>query len=379
MRSNKVKLMSERSRLSNRWYTKWGLTLCAILFTFLTLEIATRSYDAMRGRGFFSNFRDLHGSRGFKPYTMFGFDLYADLDGEKCILSRHGEPFSLKKPERTLRIVAFGGSTTENQVAYVSTGNHYPKLVQEKLRNATGRQDIEVINLGKSAYSTLHTLINLEMNVVSWDPDLIIVSHNLNDLLTSYWPDFEVDYSHKYFTDHYLPRFEKQYATHNRLLACSQFYCAMQPRFETWIQPKSFPICRESVGNSPSNEIQQVFARNLKSIVAIAKQHDIEVVLGTQPLEVSEEMFVKHMAHKKYNSVVTYPDHDEFVNHHKAMNQILRQVSEDLGCGFVDANAALAGETQYFLDFVHYTPKGVQKLADAYADYLLEVVSNESN
>ena len=52
------------------------------------------------------------------------------------------------KPDGVFRIVCFGGSTSENKYAHHLEGIHYPGLLQEHLRERTGRDSIEVINLG---------------------------------------------------------------------------------------------------------------------------------------------------------------------------------------------------------------------------------------
>ena len=210
-----------KKRKSSLW-AKLLLAVSATFAVFFVMEIATRAYDAVRGRGFFSNSRSIV-KRDLRPFRMFGFDLYGKEDGVRHISSRHGEKYPLEKVPGTFRIVVFGGSTTENLVAFNETGLHYPLLLQKKLRERLQRDDVEVINVGNSAYSTVQSLILLELDVVSWQPDLIIVSHNVNDLVSSYWPGFTFDYSHKYSNEFYLPDFKSKYATHNRILQHSQF------------------------------------------------------------------------------------------------------------------------------------------------------------
>ena len=85
-----------------------------------------------------------------------------------------------------------------------SGGRHYPLVVQSELRERLGRDNIEVISVANSAYATPHSLILLELDVLSWDPDLILISHATNDLTATYFPDFAYDYSHKYSDPYYL-------------------------------------------------------------------------------------------------------------------------------------------------------------------------------
>ena len=55
-----------------------------------------------------------------------------------------------------------------------------------------------VISVASSAYATPHSLTLLSLDVLSWDTDLVILSHNINDLQAAYMPGFKPDYSHKY-------------------------------------------------------------------------------------------------------------------------------------------------------------------------------------
>jgi len=368
--SKAMRSPGNKAQRRSTWQAKYLLGVTAVIVTFLALELATRTYDVVRGRGFFSNTRTIE-KRELLPFRMFGFELYGTKNGILHISSRHGEPFPLKKSPGTFRIVVFGGSTTENLVAYQQAGVHYPLLLQEKLRERLHRDDIEVINVGNSAYSTVQSLILLELDVVSWQPDMIIVSHNVNDLLSSYWPDFTYDYSHKYSNEYYLPDFKTKYATHNRVLRHSQFYCAMKSRFDGFRNTRPTEIHRKSQGDALSPDAIEVFERNLRSIASIAKANDIDVVFGSQPLFEEEAFFEKHMSLKRYNSEVVYPLHKQFLQHHQSLNEAIARVATDTECDFVDCHAAVTNR-ESFVDFVHYTPVGVDELAAEYAEYLVE-------
>ena len=77
------------------------------------------------------------------------------------------------------------------------------------------------------------------------------------------------------------------------------------------------------------------------------------------------------MRHKKYNDIVVYPLHDEFVIHHNTFNKIIQEVAKETNVLFIDNDNVLASNEELFIDFVHYTPAGVQVLAQNYADYIL--------
>ncbi|MCB1755402.1 MAG: SGNH/GDSL hydrolase family protein [Gammaproteobacteria bacterium] len=354
------------------WKQNILLSFFSVFFLFAILEIALRAYDAYRGMGFFSNHRNLltHDREPLKPFRMFGFDLYRQKDGERFISSRHGKLFPVRKPVDTYRIVVFGGSTTENGYAQETAGIHYPLIMENELRQALNTDRIEVINLGNSAYATTHSLILFELDVLSWNPDMIIVSHNINDLLVSYWPDFTFDYSNKYSDDFYMGRDSDTYSTMNALMQHSAFYWFVYDRIKRL--QGNIPLQRESYGMDLPEDSKAVFKRNLDTIWQLAKANDIKLVLGTQALESSEEYFRLHMDFKPYNKLIKYPLQEEFVNHHRIFNNIIKQVAaENKQITLVDNNPLLDDQKEYFVDLVHYTPLGVETLGRNYAATLL--------
>jgi lysophospholipase L1-like esterase len=113
------------------------------------------------------------------------------------------------------------------------------------------------------------------------------------------------------------------------------------------------------------------FRRNLKSFVSLAKDNGIRVLFGNQALQPKEEMFVRHVSKKPFNSEMFYPLHSEFLSHHRAYNEAIRQVAGETGELFVDNDTRLGGDARYFIDHVHYTPEGVRVLARNYAEHIL--------
>jgi lysophospholipase L1-like esterase len=111
-----------------------------------------------------------------------------------------GEPIALRKPPGTFRIFTLGGSTT------MGVGNTYedtyPFKLERMLRQRYPGVNIEVQNAGSAWYTTAHVLINYQLRVRRFEPDLIIVFEAINDLYRSFSPpwwavgEFKPDYSH---------------------------------------------------------------------------------------------------------------------------------------------------------------------------------------
>ncbi|MDK2742931.1 MAG: SGNH/GDSL hydrolase family protein [Nitrospira sp. BO4] len=334
--------------------------------TLLTLEIGLRGYDAFQGRSFWKTYGNILAEPiKLFPFRTFGFDLYKTVDGQTYISSRHKELYPVKKPSNTFRIVCIGGSTTENLVE----GVHYPKALESRLKERLGRDNIEVINLGNSAYATPHFIILLALDVVSWNPDLVILSENVNDLAATYFPNFTYDYSNKYSNPFFFPDYASRFTIPNVLFQHSRLYWFIYHRLH---KNPTYSVQRKSYGYVPSPVSSAVFKRNLQSFVTLAQGNGIPVLLASQPLHPSEEYFVNHMAYKPYNDIAVYPLQGEFVSHHRYYNTIIEEVAAETKSFYLDNDAILRGETDYFVDPVHYTRKGVEQLAENYANYIIK-------
>lgn len=334
-----------------------ALVLASLAIFLAGGEAALWLYDLAEGRS------PLHVPR-VKPYRIFGPDLYRFENGRLLIQSRHREAFSFEKGADTLRIVTFGGSTTVNKTVYEDRGLHYPLLLQRFLEARLPGRRIEVINVANEAYATTHSLTILAFDVLSWGPDLVILSHNFNDLTASYLPGFLPDYSHKFAHDYYTPGLDEF------LWKRSRFYRFVDARLR---RLRHYPVRRQSYGPAPPPFAAAIFERNLRSFVTLAQANGTEVVLGAQPLaRTTEDAFDAAMANKPYNRETIYPTHEEFLGHHRAFNAILERVAKATGSLFVDNDRAFAGDPALFSDFLHYTEAGVRRLAENYAAAILD-------
>ena len=133
------------------------------------------------------------------PYT--GYQLRPNFknpsyqDGHLSINSNGFRGDDLMERENVaLRIACLGGSTTFS----IKVGNDttYPKLLESKLRNNLGRDDIEVINCGVGAYTTAESLATLNHRVLPLKPDIAIVYHAVNDVHPRVTGDFDPGYNH---------------------------------------------------------------------------------------------------------------------------------------------------------------------------------------
>ena len=186
---------------------------------------------------------------------------------------------------------------------FKQAGLHYPLVLQRLLQKKYPGREIQVLNLGKSAYSTAHSLILLELNALDWNPDLIIISHNINDLTAAYFPGFKPDYANKYGSKYYTlsARLLEEYNTLNLLVQHFQLYWILKGRIQARLdqdRTERAEFKRRSYGMKPPPAAAGAYSRNLESMVLLARSRGVDVIVGTQPLEPSEEYFRRHMGHK---------------------------------------------------------------------------------
>ena len=347
------------------------LCIATIVIMLLMAEIGVRIYDKRRGHGFFSDYSN-ELPRAFKPiipYRIFGFIPYQTIKGTRFISSRHRELYPVEKPNGTTRIVCFGGSTTEERI----NGMHYPLALQSLLRRRLGRNTIEAINVGNAAYTTTHSIILLEFDVIYWKPDIVIISHNINDLIVSYWSGLTFDYSNKYGDEYFASPISKDtISCTNLLLQHSRLYWVMRNRLKRIFARADVRSARRGhYPETPDPLAVQIFRQNLSTFIQIARSHGITVMLATQGMVPKEEYF-RPLFFEPYNDKVIYPFHDEFVKHFRYFNEIIRQVAREENVWLVDNERLFTGQASYFKDYVHNNARGLDKLAQNYADFIIE-------
>ena len=119
----------------------------------------------------------------FVPHRYLGYiptPNYSKDQNKHNSLGFRGEEIVQEKPDGVFRIACLGGSTTYgNKVG--APVESYPGRLQEYLRSRGYR--VEVINGGCPGYSSLESLINLQLRILPLSPDLVLVYHGgINDV-----------------------------------------------------------------------------------------------------------------------------------------------------------------------------------------------------
>ena len=295
-------------------------------------------------------------------------------------LGYRGDEISIPKPAGEFRIVCLGGSTT-----YTSEVNDYrksyPYLLEEYLHEQ-GYSNVTVVNAGAGSWSSWESLINFELRVLDLDPDMIIVYHGINDISPRFvWPPeaYRGDNSGARAPNQtaiFMPSIF-EYSTLLRIIMINMGITNSHAAFETTIdrrpatyfgtlfnQQKTagiYPagVFRETSGREmlASNQAGY-FKRNIRNIVAIAKDRGITVVLSSfaySPLFTDQAKVAS----------------EEYISAYEENNQMLAATAADMDEHFFDFASKFPTEKRWYTDGRHVNEEGAQLKARLFGDFLI--------
>ena len=320
----------------------------------------------------------------YSPHRYIGFYPTPDyIKGEDRhnSLGYRGDEISMPKPDGQFRIACLGGSTT-----YTSEVNDYRKsypYLLEKYLRAQGHSDVTVINAGAGSWSSWESLINFELRVLDLDPDMIIVYHGINDISPRFvWPP------EAYRGDNSGARAPNQtaifmpdifeYSTLLRIAMINTGMINSHASFETTIdrRPETYfgtlfnkqkiqgiypeGIFREaSASEILETNSARYFERNIRNIVAIAKDRGIEVILSS-------------FAYSPLFTEQPKVSSREYISAYEANNKLLEEIARDMDQHFFDFASKFPPEKRWYTDGRHVNEEGAQLKAELFGDYLID-------
>ena len=255
------------------------------------------------------------------------------------------------------RVACLGGSTT---------ANGYPGELQKYLNRKAAPARHEVLNFGLSGYSSVHSLVNLVLNVTDFKPDYLVIHHGWNDQGTCEVRCARGDYSHKY-----LPKiFRRLSAGEKLLIRVSYIYRALVlHRVNDWFEPieameeREYGPCKEDLCQLGGRFYH--YRRNLETMIIVARGRGMVPVLATMP------------------HATRAPDEQRHrLPRFKEANEVMRQVAaaHPGQALLVDLDAMMTGKMeQLFTDLGHMELAGQQFKAQAIGQAILEHVKEQGS
>lgn len=201
-------------------------------------------------------------------------------------LGFRGPEISVPKAAGIFRIALLGSSSTY-EIYVRDWHNDFARQLQRELRERTGNNQIDVINAGLPGWSSWEHLINFEFRVLPLDPDLVIVYAGGNDvharLVTSS--------AYQGGNSGWRKQWERKPCVSS--LLCSK----LLQRITNWDPEVYFDVEAPTFGATDDQGYSNIlgmtpmealdrnppvyFERNLRNIIAVAREHGVGVMLAT--------------------------------------------------------------------------------------------------
>jgi hypothetical protein len=298
---------------------------------------------------------------------------YTSRAGSIHVNSRgfRGKEFLVPKPAGTFRIFALGGSSTFGHYPGITSDDATYPAQLERLLNAekpdASVSRYEVVNAGVPGYSLRTSLQNLASRILFFEPDMIIICHVFNDL-ARYGQEEELAHP---LQNQFVP-VGVWPGLRDHLLGWS--YAAQELRYT--LDERLFGsvwagmIRDKTAGGVVSNPWQvdarylEVFRRDLRNLVAVAKANGVIPVLITEPVALTDQTDFAHLTQEQrkmrldHATVYVSVPAKELYGLFQRAYRIIREVAEEEGALFIDVDAALPKTPEIFFDYVHHTDTG---------------------
>ena len=357
--------------MKNRYLSPLLFLLAAsILFTFLVGEIASRiwlGYFASRDQRYnYSLYTEIPREEWqYSPHHYLSY--YLTPNYKKGFLSHNslgfrGDYFPAKKSKGVYRIVLIGESGTYD--TEISDNNKtFAARLRDILENKYEYKNVEVVNAGVGGYNSWESLINLEFRILDIDPDLIIVYHGANEVharlvIPSY---YRGDNSGRRQTWFYPPIKFWQKSCLLRIIT-RKLGMDRQVNLEDLTAAPSTSYMYNASGDDSDKIIEVLkrnppiyFERNLSNMIAIAKEHNIEIILAT-------------WAHSPYFNDYASTKHYEYA--FRENNDVVKKVAASHKILLFDFENVMPKDKKYWSDGRHSNEIGAQKKAELFAEFI---------
>ena len=269
-----------------------------------------------------------------------------------------------KQSENEIKVVCLGASTTGN---YIQEGNNiysYPILLEKKLQEKYPDKEVVVHNCGQGGWTSAEVFINFALKVIDLKPDFVVIYHAYNDLPAGLTPNFRSDYSH--FRRNFGEVFSKMKISQWIPSVPLHSYNFVMSRKFPWMNPRSGLLQSIKKGNPDLNsdfKSISTLARNLEHIVHICNGNSIKVILST-------------FAHYMFDEVSKSEVHIKYSEGLKLENEAITLLAKKLKIPFVDNSASIPHEEKYFVDTIHFSPLGMDLLAQNFSDKIVELIGD---
>jgi lysophospholipase L1-like esterase len=294
-----------------------------------------------------------------------------------------GKNFQSKKPPGVFRIFCLGGSSTFGMPHGISSDeNTYPYQLEKILNREKPNPNIkqyEVINAGVIGYSTRISTINFLGRIIHYDPDMIIVYHNTNDL-SRYGNDREIENP---FMSYFYKEKNLIQTFFETVVGWSYVYQEIKYRLTGFFESPS----KEYLGTllwKLDKRFPETFKNDLTNLATLAISNNVIPLFATQSIAIKKNTNF---------SQLTKDERDIFLERtiwfHKNIskeklffmfslyNNIIKEVAIEKNVLFSDVNSRIPKTPKYHRDFVHLTDAGASLVAQSLYSTIKTFIQNK--
>jgi len=267
-----------------------------------------------------------------------------------------GPEVAAEKPAGAFRIACVGGSTTFGLYAS-DDDTTWPARLEQRLREA-GHEQVEALNCGAPGWTSRSSMTNLEMVVFDLEPDLVVVDHAYNDLMSNGDPALD-----RYVRESKLDDWEDLYHPQDTALfersALFRFIKSrLRDPYDAFLE-KQDRVAEEGV---------EAFARNLRRIVRRSREEGADVALCTYPTAYRptyEESQADAVPEVKewYEALcpLTYP---KLIEGLERYNATIRRVAEEEGVPLIELAETFPKDVDLYASPLHHSDAGERLMAE---------------
>lgn len=291
-----------------------------------------------------------------------------------------GDLLSNPKPEDEFRIIAIGGSTTEN--FYLDDQETWTRILQNSLASKFKNKSIKVYGAAKSGDRMDNHIAMLAQRAIHLQPDIIILLVGVNDLLTNstgydpYHFPAEVELTTgrilKLFTTEFqIPRYIHKFVSNLKGVSKDKDLLQRVPLKSDFKEKAAFAKSAPETSDKPVFK-DKAYKEDLKTFIGIAKLNNVQLVLITQSTSWNSKVDpkTKDWHWLLYRNGKFYRE-DVMDQSMEMVNDITKKTGEQEKVPVYDLANNMPKSLEYFYDDVHFNVKGAKKFGEDLSKFLI--------
>lgn len=272
-----------------------------------------------------------------------------------------GDSLIVPKPVNEFRIFMIGGSTTE--CFYLDDKEAISAILQMELANKLNK-NIKVYNAGKSGDATPNHIAMLTNRITHLQPDMIILFAGFNDLLRSinhydytHYQSGRIDIPEFLMVCSHLQLFRRLYLAYYKIKVVKEQQSAEMIFLKTQVKQLANSDKKLPAINQAPTIDKEAYLRNLKTIVGVARAHNLQFMLMTQQAtwNSQEDTDIKnwHWLRRGYSE-------KQLAFALDSLNHITKQVATEFDVPLYDLADEIPKTKMYFYDDCHFNTNGAK-------------------